>query len=406
MYGSEVVPLELTKLFTNNQRERHQTLFPEIFVDQKLRTVPEDKATCIIKFETILGAVCMIEGASRATGFLVKLPNGKFAFMTAGHVFNEETDKEAPRLLKTKSFRDYKLFFGNIDGDKNGAAAKRFTLGEFDDKFTLRGSIAVDGERLIIPGTAPAEKVHRDWDFGVLVLENATGSKLQEMELKWLECGEGDYLNAKQDGMVTIIGHPGGKAREGEKKEKRPLRLSFGKEIKPSLSSTTANNLDLFHPEKERGKRPPRLSPEIKVKPSPYSKTADNPDRIYYDYDSLGGSSGSPVIGRGCYAVKGIHVAGGKEGNIAQGLKSLLTWMIPEKVQLYLAKEQKVKVIKSNQIEQNQRHWHFCLFSEAAGGAIERHWVSVQRRLIFSKGPSIYYVIQIWGPSGQLTRSQ
>merc|ERR1712004_350680 len=129
-----------------------------------------------------------------------------------GHVLEKLISHE-------KSFKDYKLLFGNIDGDKNGAASKSFTLGDFDDMFTLRGSIANEGKRRTIPGTAPTEGVHESWDFGVLVLESATESELLALELKWLECGEGDYLNAKKGESVSIIGHPGLGAREGTQKE-------------------------------------------------------------------------------------------------------------------------------------------------------------------------------------------
>ena len=247
------------------------------------------EATSIIKIETLQGAVCMIAGAAKATGFLVKLPTDEIAFMTAGHVLDEV-------ISGVTSFDKYEVFFGNIAGEENAvnaerAGAKCFTLGDFDQIFKLRGSIANNGQRLIIPKTKGAETVHRDWDFCVLVLDDAdTEVKLKDMGLDWLTCGEGGYLDFKKGNLVSIVGHPGDFAREGALKERRPLRMSVGKERK-----------------KKKG-------------PSA-------PDLLYYDYDTLGGSSGSPVFGRGCYNVKGIHVAGESSVNIAQGLKSL-SWMI------------------------------------------------------------------------------
>ena len=114
------------------------------------------------------------------------------------------------------------------------------------------------------------------------------------MGLTYLEAGSGDYLKYKAGEVVSIFGHPGEGAMEpaqgSEKQGRRPLRVSYGKEIKPT---------DTF---------------------------------LFYDADTLQGSSGSPVIGRGgqkdSYAVKGIHVGWSGSGpNGAQGLLHLKEWI-------------------------------------------------------------------------------
>ena len=130
-------------------------------------------------------------------------------------------------------------------------------------------------------------------DYAFLLL-STTEVQLRAMGLSYLECATGDYLNYREGEVVSIFGHPGGNAREGPERSLRPLRMSFGR---------------------EKGV---------------HSK---NPNLLMSDYDSLGGNSGSPVIGRGSrggdcnYAVKGIHVRG-KEGrdNASQKLSSMNKW--------------------------------------------------------------------------------
>ena len=83
-------------------------------------------------------------------------------------------------------------------------------------------------------------------------------------------------MEYKKDGLVAMVGHPGTGATDGGK---MPLRLSYG--IEKSFIAQT----------------------------------------IFFDYDSLGGNSGSPVIGRGhkstqlgrdkCYMVKGYACSRG-----------------------------------------------------------------------------------------------
>ena len=117
--------------------------------------------------------------------------------------------------------------------------------------------------------------------------------ELAKLGLTHLELGTGDYLGYKRGEVVAIFGHPGEGASEGG--DKRPLRVSYGKEKKGEHGSNF----------------------------------------LLYDNDTLMGSSGSPVLGRageasGCgYAVKGIHVASVQEGrtNGAQSLRNLHSWM-------------------------------------------------------------------------------
>ena len=200
-------------------------------------------------------------------------------------------------------FSRCELLFGNIDGDEDGVRAIRtsptkdpLTLAKLNTKMKLRGSIALGGKRRVLDSLNQVymedETVDDTWDFCILVLEDEHAEKkLKEMDLAWLECGKGDYLNYKKGDVAAIYGHP-----QIGREEKRPLRHSWGKELEGSKK---------------------------------------NPDSLYFEYDSLECSSGSPVVGRGSengtsYAVKGIHTRA--EGtrfkkNRAQGLKGLSNWI-------------------------------------------------------------------------------
>ena len=83
--------------------------------------------------------------------------------------------------------------------------------------------------------------------------------------------------------MVAIVGHPGDDGWVSA----WPRRLSYGKEL------------------------------------------SDNGTCIHFDYDSLGGNSGSPVFGRD-YKVKGIHtgaISGKKKKNKAQKVDNIKAWV-------------------------------------------------------------------------------
>ena len=292
-YAHNMPPPELAGLFTQSQKKKHK----EFFKEEALTTIQEGSAQSIISLDKILRSVCMIEPG--ATGFLVKINchgEDKIAFMTAGHVFADKQKKRYNKnLLPNKiDLSQYDLFFSCLHGDKTGSR----TLADFKQEFNLRGSIALGGKRHILPA-GTTERCDADLDFCVLVLDNAdTEAKLKQLGLSWLQLGNGEYLDYKPGDVVSIFGYPGKEAREDGK---RPLRMSYGKEMPPPEDSDSDSDSDF----------------------------------LYYDNDTLPGNSGSPVIGRGSkndncdYAVKGIHVAGNNtEGyNKAQGLQKLSDWI-------------------------------------------------------------------------------
>ena len=265
--------------------EKEKQFLSGILDEQALRTVTAGAATSIIKFDTIQRSVCMIEGPECGSGFLIKTPEGEMALMSAGHIFRSAVSEDQGEIKC--DFGKFKLFFGNADGQANGEMAiKRCTLGN------PRGSIGHRRHRWFVPN-GTKEPLLDEEDYAFLLL-STTEAQLRGMGLSYLECGTGDYLNYREGELVSIFGHPGGNAREGPEKSLRPLRMSFGK---------------------EKGVH------------------SRNPNLLMSDYDSLGGNSGSPVIGRGSgggdcnYAVKGIHVKGGKgRCNASQSLSAMNKW--------------------------------------------------------------------------------
>ena len=121
IYAHNIPPAELAKLFTDEQKQMHE----QIFTPEALRSIRERSAGSIIQMGTLINSVCMITGLSDATGFLVKIPDGRIAFMTAGHVFKDYPawlERKEEKLLATIDFSQCKLFFGNIDGDEGARA--------------------------------------------------------------------------------------------------------------------------------------------------------------------------------------------------------------------------------------------------------------------------------------------
>ena len=90
-------------------------------------------------------------------------------------------------------------------------------------------------QRHILPASASGAtnnlSVESSFDFCVLVLDHPH-NELEQMGLKWLQCGNGDYLNCNPDSpdVVSIFGYPGKEARENGI---TPLRISYGKEMPP-----------------------------------------------------------------------------------------------------------------------------------------------------------------------------
>ena len=289
-------PPQLAHLFTAAQKEKQREFFKDL-KDEALITIQNGSAQSIISMSKVLSSVCMIEcGGSGATGFLVSVGE-EIAFMTAGHVFSDKKreDKYGERvLLPNIDWSQYNLYFCCVDGDKNGSQVVHRTLADFNQMFTLRGSIAYMGTRRTFPGRVRATSkditVESNLDFCVLVLDNPDAKEtLKGLKLSWLQCGQGDYLNYRPGDVVSIFGYPGKGATVNML---RPLRMSYGKEEEPPAAGS---------------------------------------DFLYYDNDTLPGNSGSPVIGRGSkdgdYAVKGIHIRGDVRINTAQALQKLKDWI-------------------------------------------------------------------------------
>ena len=253
------------------------------FQEQGLTSLSQLPGTVssLIKVDTILKSVCMLESPDwKGTGFLVEIPDEGIAFMSAGHLFKDDNNK-LPLAIKLDK---YKLFFNNSSGDPS--VAETCHLGQFG---SVRGVIAYNGEKRLFPDNSTSSAKPGE-DYSMLFLPE---EELTKLGLSHLQLGKGDYLDYKKDEVVAIFGHPGEGVSEGG--DKRPLRVSYGKEKKG-----------------ERGG-----------------------NFLLYNNDTLMGSSGSPVFGRGgetsgcAYAVKGIHVASIKEGrtNGAQSLRNLHSWM-------------------------------------------------------------------------------
>ena len=302
-YSHNIPPSQLAELFTDSQKEKHKEFFPE----EALINIQAASANRIPSMDKILRSVCMIEykGNAWATGFLVRINcQGvyKIAFMTAGHVFKDEQKEQEYDIKELLSHLDldlsqYELFFHCSDGDKEGTQVISHTLADFHSKFKLRGSIAFMGKRRILPASTsgPTQDLSVDpkLDFCVLVLDDPDAEKeLENLGLTWLQCASGVYLNYNPGDVVSIFGYPGNEATENGR---RPLRMSYGKEMPPPEGAS---------------------------------------DFLFYDNDTLPGNSGSPVIGRGSkdgkcdYTVKGIHVSGTTtKKNKAQGLQKLNDWI-------------------------------------------------------------------------------
>ena len=279
-----VAPVKLAEGLSERQKEWLQ--------EQGLISVADGSAASILKMETILKSVCMIDGAAKGTGFLIDTNKG-VAFMSAGHLFKTLLDPLNKDVDANKEFGKFKLFFGNTEGDAK--SKNSVTLADFGK---LKGSIAHQGRRRFFPSGDLKTDSKPDEDY--CFLYGITKEQLKKKKLGSLKCGEGEYLKPDPGEVVAIFGHPGKAAREGDGKHLRPLRISYGKEKNPNPKAKTGS--------KEK-----------------------SGNFILYDNDTLPGNSGSPVVGRGGddsdYAVKGIHVVGicGKI-NCAQNLMNLDDW--------------------------------------------------------------------------------
>ena len=277
--------------------------------------------TDIIKLQTVISSICMIRDKTMlhavSTGFVAYAPNIGIVFCSAGHNFED--------LLESRGIGEldkYIIHFGNIEGNiitdadvvSPPTKGKPMLLKEFLCMFHVDGSIGFNGKRKLVKELNDSLHVKDESnsdgeeDYCALRLNHTNvKGELRRLGLDWLEFGTCNYLDYHRKGLATIVGHPGEKATEYSSvgARKKPLRLSFGK---------------------EKRARPPCRN------------------KLHFEYDSLGGNSGSPVIGRGykdptnnadqAYKVKGIHI-GGNSGipenidayNYAQKITKLEAWI-------------------------------------------------------------------------------
>ena len=193
----------------------------------------------------------------------------------------------------------------------------------------VSGSISYRGKRILLKHgnivhfeEKLTDQTERLEDYCALIINDQDGL-LEKLGITALYCGEDEYLAIAEGDLVGMFGHPGCDAFNDEGDEVRPLRLSFGTEHDPMNG-----NRDL----------------DIKVKKMLEKCGLDSDiyreNHIFYDVDTLGGSSGSPVIGRGKhidvtnkdygYSVKSIHIGDCEaidKMNVGQKMTKLKKWI-------------------------------------------------------------------------------
>ena len=193
------------------------------------------------------------------TGFLADIPGQGVAFLSAGHNFAVKDVSGVKTLHANLDFHQIILHFGNLDGDLTGGNALRTC--SIWDLGSVKGSIGYKGKKRYFPGNIPAQdyKDHEDYCFLILTAPDIR-TTLKATGLDYLEVGHGNFLKYVPHGLVIIWGHPANDDIKTEEGGKYPLRQSIGMEM--------VNN------------------------------DADSTELLKYDADTLGGNSGSPLIGR------------------------------------------------------------------------------------------------------------
>ena len=235
------------------------------------------------------------------TGFLALVPKVGICFLSCGHNFRNVLNCNAGDTIDV--LNKCIITFGNFDGKIEKEAKPSFgirtpmSLKAFLNNFGFYGSIKCGYTMKVFSKGSVAQepvRVEKDEDYCALLLNGPSLGEVKDkiigMGLAYLECGYGSYLKYQPDACVEVIGHPYVNGRQD-------MRVSYGREKK------YFNN------------------------------------RIYFDYDSLGGNSGSPVIGRGyqrgsdqAYKVKAIHIEGkewgeSKSSTCGQSIKCIQQWI-------------------------------------------------------------------------------
>ena len=268
----------------------------------------------LLKFDTILRSVClMVCPGGTGTGFLAKHPDLGTVFMSAGHNFQNEKGQLPDERI---DFSKYRLHFGYTSGSPGADREGTILSCKLSDFGELTGSIGLGGKRRFFPGYIEEDSPRTREDYCMLLLPNSAAvgkrsrfnwlskhfgkHKVDMAKLRSLPCGgKENYLKREpKDSLLSIFGHP------GVDDDSHPqLRVSWGTEK--------------------------------------YEGGIDPDHHIFYDVDTLGGNSGSPVIGRGSkdgqYEVKAIHIHGIPNpnpqnilNNSGQGLMHMKEWIKPQ----------------------------------------------------------------------------
>ena len=314
---------------------------------QSLVKLWEGHESSIPEVQKLISSVALLESNGGVSTAFMATVDGTNVIFGAGHSFLIETETHeqgcvyVEKELQTgHDLNEYTLMFGNLKGTTmaSKSSKEKVTLGElrreFETTLVVQCDTTIqqflvdqDGNRAGPANDEPAnvlwgkkvtnndfaEKkmfpLDQGMDYFYLILHHpkpaANAGMLKRLQqcipgrkkrvqdklerIEPLECGQDDFLTPCPGESLLIIGHPfTGKRLTPE--SCLPLRLDWGKEV----------------------------------------DVAKNGKRLVYDMDSLGGNSGSPIIGSGAgdspARVKAIHVQGSQgKGNQGQTMTKIVS---------------------------------------------------------------------------------
>jgi len=272
--------------------------------------------SAIPSMSTMLSSVCLLltDFGNIGTGFLMNLPGLGIVFATAGHNFRRNRG-----LPDEIDFSKYSLYFGYVKGDPGGEGTlKSCKLSDFGE---FRGSIGLGGFRRYFPGNITRPSRPRE-DYAFFVLPESAFQKKKKSVKSVFKSGNGGLKKWWDDGGLLKFGQKNYLERETEGD---PLVIVCGH---PYVQDVGCGFTPDGYPEF-------RISIGREKYPADQDISPDH--HIFYDNETLGGNSGSPVIGfislDGQYEVKGIHIQGTSENkklNSAQGLMHWEEWLKPQ----------------------------------------------------------------------------
>jgi len=251
----------------------------------------------LLTFKKLINSIGIIRdpGYCFGTIFITKVPGVGLCLLSAGHNFKTILEDVSEQMIMRKLI-NFAVRFGDIDGNIPDDSVigelkcgQPWNLKVFFEQFCVGGSIQFNGNRRIFKRnegqlvTDFKDGFERHSDYCAILLQDNIETRMDELGLAFLDCGTGEQLEHKSSSTVMIIGHPAREEPEGS--NKFPRRPSYGLEN-------------------------------------------ENNDRtmIACNYDSLPGSSGSPIFGDH-YKVKGIHLSGGVNANYMQKISDIKSWI-------------------------------------------------------------------------------